>query len=63
MTFEGIQSLNNLNHKKTLWVFILPDVLFPKNTEELEYLLHKTKIDFDVIVFISESRITWVSSK
>ena len=45
---KEIQSLNNLNHKDALSL--------AKNIEEHEYLLDKTKIDFDVIG-ISESRI------
>ena len=52
---KEIQGLNNLNHKNLLVFFTLTHVL-SKNIEELEYLLDKTKIDFDV-VGISESRI------
>ena len=53
---EEIQSLNNLNHKDALSLFHINTCSLPKNIEELQYLLDKTKIDFDVIV-ISESRI------
>ena len=47
---EKIQSLNNLNLKDALSHFHINTCSFPKNIEELEYLLDKTKIDFDVIV-------------
>ena len=50
------QSLNNLNHKNDLSLFHINVCSLSKNIEELEYLLDKTKIDFDVIG-ISESRI------
>ena len=53
---EEIQSLNNLNHKNVLSLFHINTCSLSKNIEELEYLLDKTKIDFDVIG-ISESRI------
>ena len=53
---EEIQSLNNLNHKNVLTLFHINTCSLSKNTEKLEYLLDKTKIDFDVIA-ISESRI------
>ena len=51
-----IQGLNNLNHKNALSLFHINTCSLSKNIEELEYLLDKTKIDFDVIG-ISESRI------
>ena len=51
---EEIQSHNNLNHKNAL--SHINTCSLSKNIEELEYLLDKTKIDFDVIG-ISESRI------
>ena len=51
---EEIQSRNNLNHKNAL--SHNNTCSLSKNIEELEYLLDKTKIDFDVIG-ISESRI------
>ena len=53
---EEIQSLNNLNHKNALSLFHINTCSLSKNIKELEYLLDKTKIDFDVIG-ISESRI------
>ena len=53
---EEIQSLNNLSHKNVLSLFHINTCSLSKNIEELEYLLDKTKIDFDVIG-ISESRI------
>ena len=53
---KEIQSLNNLNHKNALSLFHINTCSLSKNIEELEYLLDKTKIDFDVIG-ISESRI------
>ena len=52
---EKLESLNNLNYKNALNLFHI-NTFFPKNIEELEYLLDNTKIDFDVIG-ISESRI------
>ena len=52
---EEIHSFNNLNHKDDLSLFHINTYSLPKNIEELEYLLDKTKIDFDVIG-ISESR-------
>ena len=53
---EEIQSLNNLNHKNYLSLFHINTCSLSKNIEEPEYLLDKTKTDFDVIS-ISESRI------
>ena len=54
---EEIQSLHNLNHKDAFSLFhIISTCSLPKNIEELEYLLHKTIIDFDIID-ISESRL------
>ena len=53
---EEVQSLNNLNHKDTFNLYHINICYLPKNIEKLEYLLDKTKIDFDVIG-ISESRI------
>ena len=53
---EEIQSLNNLNHKSALSLFHINTCSLSKNIEEFQYLLDKTKIDFDVIG-ISESRI------
>ena len=53
---EEIQSLNNLNHKNALSLFHINTCSLSKNIEELEYLLDKTKIGFDIIG-ISESRI------
>ena len=53
---EEIQSLNNLNHKNALSLFHINTCSLFKNIEELEYLLDKTKIGFDIIG-ISESRI------
>ena len=50
------QSLNNLNHKNDLSLFHINVCSLSKNIEELEYLLDKTKTDFDLIG-ISESRI------
>ena len=49
-------SLNNLNHKDTLNFFHINTWYPPKNIEELEYLLDKTKVDVDVID-INESSI------
>ena len=51
---EEIQSRNNLNHKNAL--SHINTCSLSKNIEELEYLLDKTKIDFDLIG-ISKSRI------
>ena len=53
---EEIQSLNNLNHKNVLSLFHINTCSLSKNIEELEYLLDKVKIGFDVIG-ISEPRI------
>ena len=53
---EEIQSLNNLNHKNALNLFHINTCSLSKNIEALEYLLDKTKIDFDVRG-INESRI------
>ena len=53
---EEIQSLNNLNHKNALILFHINTCSLSKNIEALEYLLDKTKIDFDVRG-INESRI------
>ena len=53
---EEIQSLDNLDHKNALSLFHINTCSLSKNIKELEYLLDKTKIDFDVIG-ISESRI------
>ena len=53
---EEIQSLNSLNHEDVLILFHINTCSLPKNIEELEFLLDKTKIDFDVII-ISESKI------
>ena len=52
---KEIQGLNNLNHN-ALSLFHISTCSLPENIEELEYLLDKTKIDFDIIG-ISESRI------
>ena len=55
---EEIQSLNNLNHKDALSLFRINTCSLPKNIEELEFLLDKTKIDFDFhVTIISESKI------
>ena len=53
---EEIQSLNNLNHQNVLSLFHINTCSLSKNIEELEYLLDKVKIGFDVIG-ISEPRI------
>ena len=53
---EEIQSLNSLNHKDALSFFHINTCSLLKNIAELEYLLDKTKIDFDA-TGISESRI------
>ena len=53
---EEIQGLNNLNHKNALILFHINTCSLSKNIEALEYLLDKTKIDFDVRG-INESRI------
>ena len=53
---EEIQCLNNLNHKNAFNLYHINICYLPKNAEKLEYLLNKTKIDFDVIG-INESRI------
>ena len=53
---EEIQSLNNLNHKNALSLFHINTCSLPKFFEEPQYLLDKTKIDFDVLG-ISESGI------
>ena len=53
---EEIQSLNSLNHEDALILFHINTCSLPKNFEELQFLLDKTKIDFDVII-ISESKI------
>ena len=56
--FDIDESLNNLNHKNALSLSHINTryLSLSKNIEELEYLLDKTKIDFDVIG-ISQSRI------
>ena len=51
---EEIQSLNNLNHKNDLSLFHINTCSLSKNIEEPEYLLDKTKIDFDVIVLLNQ---------
>ena len=51
---EEIQSLNNLNHENAL--SHINTCSLSKDIEELEYLLDKTKIDFDVIGIV-KSRI------
>ena len=53
---EDIQSLNNLNYKNALSLFHINTYSLSKTIEQLEYLLDKTKIDFNVIG-ISESGI------
>ena len=53
---EEIQSLNNLKYKNALSHFHINTYSLSKNIEELEYVLDKTKINFDVID-INESRI------
>ena len=53
---DEAQSLNNANNKDTLNIFHINTCSLPKNIEELEYLIEKTKIDFDIITN-SESRI------
>ena len=45
---EEIQSLNNLNHKNALSLFHISTCSLSKNIEALEYLLDKTKIDFEL---------------
>ena len=61
---EEIQSLNSLNHKDALKtsLFHINTCSLPKNIAELEYLLDKSKIDFDVIG-ISESKLRKISAK
>ena len=49
-------SLNNLKHKDALTLFHINTYSLPKNIAEFQYLLNKTKTDFNVID-ISESRI------
>ena len=53
---EEIQSLDNLKYKNALSLFHINTYSLSENIKELEYLLDKTKIDFDVID-INESRI------
>ena len=53
---EEIQSLNNLNYKNALSLFHINTYSLSKTIEQLEYLLDKTKTDFNVIG-ISESGI------
>ena len=53
---EEIKSLNNLNYKNALSFFHINTYSLSKTIEQLEYLLDKTKIDFNVIG-ISESGI------
>ena len=50
------KSLNNLHHKDALSLLHIITCSLPKNIEELEYPLDKTKIEFNVIG-ISELRI------
>ena len=49
--------INSLNHENALSLFHINICSLSKNVGELEYLLVKIKIDFDV-TGISESRIT-----
>ena len=53
---EQIRTIKNLNHKDALSLFHISTCSLPKNIEEREYLLDKTKTNFDAIG-ISESRI------
>ena len=53
---EEMKSINNLNHKNAVSLFHTNTCSFLKNIEELDYLLDKTKIDFD-LKGISESKI------
>ena len=45
---EEMKSINNLNHKNVVSLFHTNTCSFLKNIEELDYLLDKTKIDFDL---------------
>ena len=58
ITFKSflIQSFNNLSHKDALSPFHINTCSLSKYIEELDYLIDKIKIEFDVIG-ISESRI------
>ena len=53
---DEIQSISNRNHKDALDLFYINTCSLFDNIEELEYLINRTKIDFDV-TGISESRI------
>ena len=54
---NGIKPLNKLINKSSLSLFHLNKCSLSKNFENLEYLLHSTNLNFDVIA-ISETRIT-----
>ena len=47
---DDIQNISNLNYKDALSLFHINAFSLSKNIEELEYLINKTKIDFDVII-------------
>ena len=47
---DDIQSISNLNHKEALSLFHINTCSLSKNIEEHEYLINKTKNDFDVIM-------------
>ena len=51
-----MKNINNLNHKNAVNLFHINTCSFLKNIEELDYLLDKTKVDFD-LKGISESKI------
>ena len=53
---DEIQTLNKHNHKGALYLFHINTCSRPKNIEDLEYLMDKTKINFNVAAII-ESRI------
>ena len=44
---EENQSISNLNHKDALSLFHINTCSLSKNIKELEYIINKTKIDFD----------------
>ena len=52
---DEIRSISNLNDKDDLSLVDINTCFLSKNIEDIEYLINKTKIDFDVLD-ISESR-------
>ena len=46
---EEIHSLSNVNYKNAVSLFHINTCSFSKNIEEIEYLLDKTKTDFELI--------------